>query len=251
MPLDNPPGAKVVYSCLGYILLGKLIERVSGLGLDEFAKSRIFKPLDMHETMYNPPLDLVDRCAATEDSNSFEKRMVNYQRHDWREGIIVGQVHDENANFLEGVAGNAGLFSTASDLAKYCEMILTKGEKERAEGEGRNKKLRGREGEGEKRRRGNDEKCLLDSESVKLFATNQTPNLNENRSLGWIILEDGTMFHTGFTGTAVWRNPKLSLFAILLTNRVHPDASRTGIVEFRKRFYGAVLEGGGLSALKT
>ena len=118
IPLDYPTGTQVVYSCLGYILLGKMLERLTGEPLDAIAQKRIFQPLDMNRTRYNPPAVWADRCAATEDSNSFEKRMVDYRPHDWREGVIVGEVHDENAHFLGGVSGNAGLFSTAKDIAK-------------------------------------------------------------------------------------------------------------------------------------
>ena len=124
IPLDYPTGTQVVYSCLGYILLGKLLERLTGESLDVLAQKWIFQPLEMKWTRYNPPAAWINRCAATEDSNSFEKRMVDYQPHDWREGVIVGEVHDENAHFLGGVSGNAGLFSTATDIAKFCQMLL-------------------------------------------------------------------------------------------------------------------------------
>jgi CubicO group peptidase (beta-lactamase class C family) len=205
--LEYETGNKVVYSCLGYILLGEMIRKVTGLGLDEFADREIFKPLSMNDTFFNPLENRREECAATEDSNSFEKRMSNYRDYRWRKGVIVGEVHDENANFLGGVAGNAGLFSTASDLARFAKMLINGGEN------------------------------ILSPDSVKMISTIQTPELNESRGLGWIILPDKTLYHTGFTGTAVWINLERRFFATLLTNRVHPDATREGIVDFRQTFY--------------
>ena len=121
IPLESQQGKKAVYSCLGYIVLGALLEKVAGQSLDKLAQDRIFAPLGMEWTRFNPPQAWREHCAATEDSNSFERRMVNYERYDWREGVIIGQVHDENAHFLGGVSGNAGLFSTSTDLGKSVE----------------------------------------------------------------------------------------------------------------------------------
>lgn len=209
---DYPTGTQVVYSCLGYILLGKLLERLTDEPLDVLAQKWIFQPLGMNWTRYNPPSAWIDKCAATEDSNSFEKRMVDYQPHDWREGIIVGEVHDENAHFLGGVSGNAGLFSTAADIGKFCQMLINGGN------------------------------GVLMTESINQMATVQTTGLNESRGIGWIILEDGSLYHTGFTGTSIRINLKRKMFAILLTNRVHPDASRPGIIDFRAKFYRPIFQ---------
>ncbi len=211
MPLEYPTGTQVVYSCLGYILLGKLLERLTGEPLDALAQKWIFQPLEMNWTRYNPPSAWTDMCAATEDSNSFEKRMVDYQPHDWREGVIVGEVHDENAHFLDGVSGNAGLFSTATDIGKFCEMLLNGGNR------------------------------VLTTDSIEQMATVHTKRLNESRSIGWIILEDGSLYHTGFTGTSIRVNLERQKFAILLTNRVHPDASRPGIIDFRAKFHQSIF----------
>ena len=211
IPLDYPTGTQVMYSCLGYILLGKLLQRLTGKPLDTLAQKLIFQPLAMSWTRYNPPSPWADRCAATEDSNSFEKRMVDYQPHDWREGVIVGEVHDENAHFLGGVSGNAGLFSTATDIAKFCQMLLNGGNN------------------------------ILTRESINRIATVQTRGLNEPRGLGWIILEDGSLYHTGFTGTSIRINRERKMYAILLTNRVHPDASQPGIVDFRAKFHQSIF----------
>jgi len=212
VPLEYEPGSKVVYSCLGYILLGEVVREVAGMGLDRFTHVQIFEPLNMKDTFFNPPEERRSECAATEDSNSFERRMTNYRRYNWREGVVVGEVHDENAHFLGGVAGNAGLFSTASDLAKFCRMLINGGEN------------------------------ILSPESVQMIASLQTRGLNEARGIGWIILPEGTLYHTGFTGTAAWVDIKRRAAAILLTNRVHPDASKEGIGEFRQEFYATFLD---------
>ncbi len=219
MPLEAAPGEKVTYSCLGYILMGKLISGITGESLERLAHNAIFKPLGMNRTLYNPPPQMHDNCAATEDSNSFERRMVNsdqhgrfYRGHNWREGVIVGEVHDENANFLGGVSGNAGLFSNARDLITFCQMLLQDGG------------------------------TFLSPDSVQTLATPQTPPaVSEQRSIGWHILADGSMYHTGFTGTSIRIDLEKGIAAILLTNRVHPDAQRPGIIECRNQFHRIVF----------
>lgn len=212
MPIEYETGSQVVYSCLGYILLGKLIERAADKDLDTLAREQIFCPLGMSNTFYNPPSEDADRCAVTEDSSSFQKRMTNnYERYDWREGVLVGQVHDENAHWLGGVAGNAGLFSTAEDLAKFCTALLVGGN------------------------------GILSQRAIALMRQKHTIGLNGSRGLGWIIMPDRSLYHTGFTGTSIRIDLDRRLFAILLTNRVHPDATNTGILEFRNKFYGEIF----------
>ena len=210
VPLESQPGKKAVYSCLGYIVLGALLERVAGHSLDTLAHDRIFAPLGMAWTRFNPPQVWRKYCAATEDSNSFERRMVNYERYDWREGVIVGQVHDENAHFLGGVSGNAGLFSTSTDLSKFCRTLMDNG--------------------GD----------LLCSESLCRMQQIAAA-AGERRGIGWIMTDDGCLYHTGFTGTSIRICLKRKLAAILLTNRVHPDADRRGIIEFRKIFHNILF----------
>ena len=211
IPLDYPTGTQVVYSCLGYILLGKLLERLTSVPLDALTQRWIFQPLGMHWTRYNPPSAWTDRCAATEDSNNFEKRMVDYQPYKWRAGVIVGEVHDENAHFLGGISGNAGLFSTATDIGKFCQMLIDGGA------------------------------GVLTPQSINQMATVHTTGLNESRGIGWIILEDGSLYHTGFTGTSIRVNLERKMSAILLTNRVHPDAFPPGIIDFRSKFYQSIF----------
>ena len=204
--LESAPGEKTVYSCLGYIVLGKLLERVTKQSLDQLSEERIFVPLGMAWTRFNPPQEWHKNCAATEDSNSFERRMVNYERHDWREGVITGQVHDENAHFLGGISGNAGLFSTSTDLGKFCKALMDNGSK------------------------------LFRPESLNRMRQ-VVPADGERRCIGWIVTDDGCLYHTGFTGTSIRICLKRNLAAILLTNRVHPDADRRGIIEFRRMFH--------------
>ncbi len=210
VPLNTPPGQKAVYSCLGYIVLGALLENITGRSLDRLAAEQIFAPIGMEQTAFNPPPDWRDRCAATEDSNSFERRMVDYERYDWREGVIIGQVHDENAHFLGGVSGNAGLFSHTADLARFCRTVM--------------------QGGGE----------LLRPESVRKMQQ-VVPSEGERRAIGWAVADDGGIYHTGFTGTSVRICLKRRLAAILLTNRVHPDADRPGILEFRRLFHNMLF----------
>lgn len=211
MPLEQPPGEKVKYSCLGYILLGALIERAAGKPLDRLADEQVFQPLGMSETRYNPPESWIDRIAATEDSNSFEKRIADHRRYDWREGVNVGAVHDENAHYLGGVSGNAGLFSTAEDVSKYCRMITDGGD------------------------------GVMTEQGVAQMSAVQTKGLNESRSVGWIILEDGSLYHTGFTGTSIRINLQSRSFAVLLTNRVHPSAFGPSMVDFRAKFHQEIF----------
>ena len=114
-PLLHEPGTQVEYSDLGFILLGKFIERLTGQTLEQFAKAHIFAPLEMSDTMYNPPAALRARIAPTELDTDFRKRLLR------------GEVHDENAFALGGVSGNAGLFGTAGDLAAFAQMLLNGG----------------------------------------------------------------------------------------------------------------------------
>tara|TARA_B100000749_G_scaffold99749_1_gene76062 strand:- start:428 stop:1456 length:1029 start_codon:yes stop_codon:yes gene_type:complete len=206
--LTYETGKKVIYSCLGYILLGILIERTTDMQLDQLTKEWICDPLQMTNTFYNPPENVVSQCAATEDSNSFERQKADkYQGYDWRDGVIIGKVHDENANYLNGVSGNAGLFSTTWDLGKFCQMLIDGGRQ------------------------------ILNQNSINQISNVYTKELNSPRGIGWVVLKDKSLYHTGFTGTAIRLNLKKKTYEILLTNRVHPDASNTGILEFRDKFY--------------
>ncbi|GAM12952.1 serine hydrolase domain-containing protein [Mesobacillus selenatarsenatis] len=196
-PLKNEPGTTYTYSDLNMITLGLLIERLSGQRQDEFVKENITEPLGMAETMYNPPSSLKKRIAATE-----------YQPWTNR-GIVWGEVHDENAWSLDGVAGHAGVFSTAEDLAKLAHMYLNDG------------------------RYGS--KVILKPETVDMIVENQIPQFpGDDHGLGWelaqgwfmdALSEGSSLGHTGYTGTSIVVNRNNGTIAILLTNRVHPSRS--------------------------
>ena len=188
------PGTRFMYSDVGFIVLGEIVERVSGKSLDAFARERIFKPLGMFETGFNPPAELKQRAAPTQERNG-----------EW----MRGEVHDPRAFRLGGIAGHAGLFSTAENLARYAQMLINKG----VLGEAR----------------------ILKTETCQLMQTSQQVSSGV-RTLGWDRrtgyssnrgdLFSGSAFgHGGFTGTALWIDPAQEMFVIFLSNRVHPDGN--------------------------
>jgi CubicO group peptidase (beta-lactamase class C family) len=210
-PLDTLPGVRMVYSDLGAILLGKIVERVSGEPLDRYLAEHVFAPLKMTSTMFRPPASLLPRIAPTE-------------RDPWRNRLVRGEVHDENAYFLGGVSGHAGLFSTGHDLARFAQMLLQHGTL--------------------------DGVRVLDGAALDTFTTVQNAALS-NRALGWEVPSGtnsaGHKFsahafgHTGFTGTSIWVDPSRDLFVILLTNRVDPTRANTRIGGVRIALADAVV----------
>lgn len=213
-PLANEPGTNYTYSDLNLITLGALIEKFSGKRLDQFVKDEITEPIGMTDTMYNPPASLKNRIAATEYQPALGR------------GMVWGEVHDENAWSLGGVAGHAGVFSTASDLAKFAHMFLNDG------------KYGG--------------KRILQPETVRLLETNQIPEFpGDDHGLGWELnqgwymdaLADSSAFgHTGYTGTSIVINRKNNTIAILLTNRVHPSRTTVSTNFIRRDFARAVAD---------
>lgn len=207
--LQAKPGARVIYTDLGFILLGELVTRLTGKGLDEFARQHVFEPLGMSSACFNPPAELRSRCAATE-----------YREHLGRHQC--GEVHDENATALGGVAGHAGLFATAIDVAAYGQMWLNGGSP------------------------------VLSPATVAAATRDQTPGLDDCRGWGWIVCRPDSAFmscgdlfspgsfgHTGFTGTSLWIDPSRELVVALLTNRVHLGRQEH-ILRLRPRFHNAV-----------
>lgn len=213
-PLANLPGENYTYSDLNLITLGALIEKFSGMRLDEFIRQELTRPLGMKDTMYNPPASLKERIAATE-----------YQPAIGR-GLVWGEVHDENAWSLDGVAGHAGVFSTALDLGKLAHMFLNDG------------KYGGQR--------------ILEKETVRMLETNQIPEFPGNdHGLGWELnqgwymdaLSDSESFgHTGYTGTSIVINRDNHTTAILLTNRVHPSRTTVSTNFIRRDFARAVAD---------
>lgn len=195
---DKPryaPGEQFVYSDINFVLLGEIVRRVSGKTLDEFCRDQIFRPLGMTETMYRPPATLRGRIAPTEQYPGMTEP-------------LRGVVHDETTRFMGGVAGHAGLFTTADDLARFAEMMLGKGQRNGVR--------------------------VLSPVTVAKMTTPQTPAYQTVlRGLGWDIdspfsTNRGELFpigsygHTGFTGTSLWIDPASQTYVILLANSVHP-----------------------------
>jgi len=188
--LVNPPGAVFLYSDVNFIVLGELVQRVSGMPLNQYAQTYVFGRLGMTMTTYNPPETWIPRIAPTE--------------HDERTGAMLrGVVHDPTARAMGGVAGHAGVFSTADDLAKFAQAMLNGGGP-----------------------------VLSPWIVEKMTTPQQPPNLTSVRGLGWDIdspfssnrgdlLPVGSFGHTGFTGTSLWIDPTTSSYVILLTNAVH------------------------------
>lgn len=204
-------GARFVYSDLGYMLLGAVIEAVAGLGLAEFAGRRLFAPLGMDDTTFQPPEDLWPRVAATRCPD--------------RARVLVGEVHDGNAASMGGVAGHAGLFGSAPDVARFARMLL-----------------RGGRGEGWR---------VLAPLTVAAMSRNALAPGAGGCSFGWFTPPNGMLpagdflpgdafGHTGFTGTSLVIVPSLDLAALLLTNRVYSENSSGDFLRLRRRFHNAV-----------
>jgi len=192
-PLAHPPGEKFVYSDVGYEVLGKLVEKVSGEPLDRFAEERIFRPLGMKDTRFRVRAADLARVAPTEQ----------------REGRWMrGEVHDPRAYAVGGVAGHAGLFSTADDLARFCRMILAGG----SLGKARVLSPLGVEALTRPR--------FLGDGDVRALGFDVATGYSRNRGE---LFPDGSFGHTGFTGTSIWIDPSSRTFVVFLSNRVHPD----------------------------
>ena len=208
LDLEYKPGTRVVYSDLGFIALGILLERMTGHQLAELARKEIFEPLNLKQTFFNPEVALQTGIAACETGNAYEANMSKQMNAgvyaNSRQRVIWGEVHDGNAYFLGGAAGHAGLFSTASETFLIAQQFLSESTK------------------------------LLAPDTCKMFRENMTPDLEEARSIGWqlaatkdstggVDLPPGSFGHNGFTGTCVWIDPHQRIF-ILLTNRTHAHA---------------------------
>ena len=223
-------GEMTVYSDIGFMTLGFLIEEVTGQPLDYYLHESVFRPLGMRETWFDPPRSLHRRTAPTEVDTVYRHRHVH------------GEVHDENAHALHGVAGHAGLFSSARDLAKFAAWILA------AAREGRDLPVAARPPPGPSTR---SFSARLDSpspETVARFTARAAPA--SSRALGWDTpsgrssagdyFGEGAFGHTGFTGTSFWVDPELDLFVVLLTNRVNPTRDNRKHIALRRAVHDAV-----------
>lgn len=210
-PLRNAPGARFVYSDIGYIALGEVVRRVSGLMLDQFAHRNIFLPLGMRDTGFRPQLRLLNRIAPTEKRRGQMGYLGDTPENIGADGEkwLRGEVHDPTSYRMNGVAGHAGLFSTVNDLALYCQMILNNG-------------------------RYGGARILSPLSVAEMTLPRIVTSEGGTRGLGWDIATSfsrnrgdlfplGSFGHTGFTGTSIWIDPATDMFVIFLSNRVHPD----------------------------
>jgi CubicO group peptidase (beta-lactamase class C family) len=209
-PLGAAPGARAEYSDIGFMILGVALERLADESLDVFCQREIFGPLGMRHTTFNPAPGLRESITPTADDRSLRHR------------IIQGEVQDENASILGGVAGHAGLFSTAEDLAIFAHVMLNGGHP------------------------------ILRSTTVELFSHRELLPEGTSRALGWdtpsVPSQSGKYFsplsfgHLGYTGTSLWIDPDRQLSIILLTNRTWRDCQNQAIRQVRPAFHDAVAE---------
>jgi CubicO group peptidase (beta-lactamase class C family) len=214
--LAAAPGARAEYSDIGFIILGVVLERLADESLDAFCQREIFGPLGMTHTTFRPTHAVKDSIPPTADDLTFRHR------------IVQGEVQDENASILGGIAGHAGLFSTAEDLAIFAHAMLNGGHP------------------------------ILRSSTVELFTRRESAPEGTSRTLGWDTpsapSQSGKYFssrsfgHLGYTGTSLWIDADRQLSIILLTNRTWPDCQNQGIKQVRPAFYDAVMEALGKQA---
>lgn len=208
---DSPE--RVAYTSKGYIVLGEVIAAVDHMPLDEVLRRSVLEPLQLHDTCFNPSADLLNRIAATEFCP-------------WRNRIVHGQVHDENAVVMGGVCGHAGLFSTSGDVSKLAVALL-------------GGFLPG------------TQEYFLKPAVLHRMAQNYTLGKGENRGLGFILpgpnapagdfMSASSFGHTGFTGTSIWIDPENQLYAVLLTNRIHPQRDNPAIFRVRHIFHNLAV----------
>jgi len=217
MPLVTDPGKKMEYSDVGFILLGELLQRISGERLDQFCEKRFYQPLGMWHTRFKPPVEWKQNIPPTENEKHYRRR------------VIQGEVHDENAAALGGVGGHAGLFSMASEVARFALCMLNAGEP------------------------------IFQQPTVELFTSRSSVRKvsppESSRALGWDTpsppSSSGRFFstrafgHLGFTGASLWIDPEHDLSVTLLCNRTWPDrseSSSSGIRKLRPAIHDAVFQ---------
>src|SRR2546425_4218513 len=232
--LDYRPGTRVLYSDLGFITLGFLLERLTGSRIAELARHEIITRLNLLRTFFNPEIAIQTGIAACETGNTYEReacREMGVEYDTWRQNLIWGEVHDGNAHFLGGAAGHAGLFSTASETLRLANQFSKK------------------------------ETELLRPETCTLFRSNMTAGLEDDRSIAWQLastrdsaagpkLPPDSFGHSGFTGTSCWIDPVQGRVFILLTNRTHARALPfVNINSIRREFHSLAVAA--LEELKT
>jgi beta-glucosidase-like glycosyl hydrolase/CubicO group peptidase (beta-lactamase class C family) len=227
--LEVEPGTRTAYSDIGIMTLAWVIEEISGESLDAFLQERLWNRLGMLETRYNPESTLRPRIAATEIDTI------------WRNEMVWGTVHDENADAMGGVAGHAGLFSTAVDLSVFARMMLNDGVAPACTPDGE-------PGEPCPVRRVEDQR-IVDAEVLGEFTTRVDGT--SSRALGWDTPSERSsggdyvtteaFGHTGYTGTSIWMDPELDIWVVLLTNRVHPTRDNQKHVPLRRAVADAAI----------
>jgi beta-glucosidase-like glycosyl hydrolase/CubicO group peptidase (beta-lactamase class C family) len=226
-PLEGEPGGETLYSDIGVMTLAWVIEEVAGQSLDEFLQERLWDPAGMRETRYLPESTLRPRIAATELDTI------------WRNELVWARVHDENADAMGGIAGHAGLFSTAVDLSAFARMMLNGGHLPACEP--------GEEGGEPCPARRSESRSIVPAEMVELFTRRHDDS--SSRALGWDTpserssggdyLTSSAFGHTGYTGTSIWLDPELDLWVVLLTNRVHPTRENQKHIPLRRALHDA------------
>jgi CubicO group peptidase (beta-lactamase class C family) len=209
-PLVADPGTKSAYSDIGFIILGIALERIADEALDRFCQREVFGPVGMARTAFNPPSAWHSLIPPTMDDRSFRNR------------IIQGEVQDQNASVLGGVAGHAGVFATAENLAIFANAMLMGG------------------------------RPILRPETLAVFTQREKLPVGTSRALGWdtpsFPSQSGKYFpansfgHLGYTGTSLWIDPVRQLSVTLLTNRTWPDCSNQAVKHVRPGFHDAVIE---------
>ena len=212
-PLTAPPGTRVEYSDIGFILLGSILEAIAGERLDRFCHREIFAPLGMTSTRFCPPDEVRPAIPPTENDRSFRHR------------VIQGEVHDENAGVMGGVSGHAGLFSNATDPLRLAACLLSGGVM------------------------ANGEKLFAPG-TIELFVRRTLRPADSTRALGWDTpsmpssaggrFSSHSIGHLGFTGTSLWIDLDAGIAVSLLTNRTWPDRANQAIRELRPRFHDSV-----------
>lgn len=230
--LESRPGKRVEYSCVGYILLYYVIERIAGTSFKTLAKEVIFEPLGLKNTFLEVPEHLKKNTAPTEKGNEYERKLAldwastyesgkyleRAKQYKWREEVIQGEAHDVNSHHLGGTAGNAGLFSTAEDVFRLCLEFFPA------------------------------TASLLNSGSLQLFRKNFTPFKKSHRTVGFKrnssfitsggrALSRSAIGHNGFTGTSLWLDPRKEAAFILLSNRIHPEYKAINFDKIRRKLH--------------
>jgi len=210
VPLTAAPGTRAEYSDIGFILLGEALQKLSGEPIDQFCRREIFSKLNLTQTTFTPPQDQKLLIPPTEDDHTFRHR------------LIQGEVNDENAFVMGGVAGHAGCFSTAFDVSAFAHCMLRGGSP------------------------------LVKKETLEIFTRRQDLPAGTSRALGWDTptqpSQSGRYFssrsygHLGYTGTSLWIDPDRQLSVTLLTNRTWPDRGSQSIKQVRPAFHDAVIE---------